>query len=82
MTATIESEPATPPGARSTAKRTGTSWWQRHPQRIGLGSLILAGVLLIAVGTGLLDGPLAIAALFVVLVAMAVYEPAQLRSSK
>ena len=55
---------------RSTARRTRTSWWQRHPQRIGLGSLILSGVLLIAVGTGLLDGPLAIAALFVVLVAI------------
>ena len=57
-------------GARSTRVGSGTSWWQRHPQRIGLGSLILSGVLLIAVGTGLLDGPLAIAALFVVLVAI------------
>jgi spermidine/putrescine transport system permease protein len=70
MTATIESEPGTPPGARSQRAKSGTSWWQRHPQRIGLGSLILSGVLLIAVGTGLLDGPLAIAALFVVLVAI------------
>ena len=67
MTATIETEPRKP-RARSSA--SGTRWWQRHPQRLGLGSLILSGVLLIAVGTGLLDGPLAIAALFVVLVAI------------
>ena len=68
MTATIETEPGTP---RARSSGTGrTSWWQRHPQRIGLGSLILSGALLIAVGTGLLDGPLAIAALFVVLVAI------------
>ena len=70
MTATIESEPGTPSGRARRRRRAGTSWWQRHPQRVGLGSLILSGVLLIAVGTGLLDGPLAIAALFVVLVAI------------
>ncbi|MET0911308.1 MAG: hypothetical protein ABWZ99_17725, partial [Ilumatobacteraceae bacterium] len=70
MTATIESEPETPSGAHSPASGGGGSWWQRHPQRVGLGSLILSGLLLIAVGTGLLDGPLAIAALFVVLVAI------------
>src|SRR6188768_2574971 len=70
MTVTIESEPETPSSARSSAAGGSGSWWQRHPQRLGLGSLILSGALLIAVGTGLLDGPLAIAALFVVLVAI------------
>jgi spermidine/putrescine transport system permease protein len=68
MTATIETAPRQPSEpSRSPAR---APWWKRHPQWIGLGSLIFAGVLLVAVGTGLLDGPLAIAALFLVLVAI------------
>ncbi len=69
MTATIETAPGQPSDPRVTSTAT-TSWWRRHPQWLGLGSLVLAGVLLIAVGTGLLDGPLAMVALFVVLVAI------------
>jgi spermidine/putrescine transport system permease protein len=70
MTATIESEPRPPGESTVTTASRPTSWWRRHPERIGLGSLILCGVLLVAVGTNIVDGPLAIAALFLVLVAI------------
>jgi spermidine/putrescine transport system permease protein len=49
---------------------TGPRWLQRHPERLGLGAVVVAGALLVLVGTGILDGPLAIAALLLVLVSI------------
>jgi spermidine/putrescine transport system permease protein len=57
-----------PDRAQVGSSRSSTPRWARHPERIGLGALIAAGLLLVAVGTGLVDGPLAIAALVLVLV--------------
>ncbi len=70
MTASIETAPRPPSGSRATTTSTPTSWWRRHPQRLGLGALIFSGVLLVAVGTNTVDGPPAIVALFGVLVAI------------
>jgi spermidine/putrescine transport system permease protein len=53
---------------RRTPRRTTTPRWASKPERIGLGALIVAGLLLVAVGTGLFDGPLAVFALVLVLV--------------
>ncbi len=52
--------PTTPTG---TARR----WWVRHPEWLGLGALTVAGALLVAVGTRLFTGPLAVVALSLVL---------------
>jgi spermidine/putrescine transport system permease protein len=44
-----------------------TARWASRPDLIGLGALVFAGALLVAVGTNLLDGPLAVLALLLVL---------------
>jgi spermidine/putrescine transport system permease protein len=44
-----------------------TARWASRPELIGLGALIFAGALLVAVGTNLLDGPPAVLALLLVL---------------
>ena len=68
MTATIETDPT--PASQPDAPAARAAWWKRHPQWVGLGSLVFAGAMLVCVGTGVFDGPLAIAALFLVLVAI------------
>jgi spermidine/putrescine transport system permease protein len=70
MTATIETASSPSSGSRRRPRPSGGSWWRRHPERVGLFSLIFAGTLLVLVGTNALDGPLALLALFLVLVAI------------
>lgn len=70
MTATIEAAPGPLPESPTPDAPSSGARWRRNPERLGLGALIVSGVLLIAVGVNLLDGPLAIVALVLVLSAV------------
>jgi spermidine/putrescine transport system permease protein len=62
MTATdIDPEHDEAPGVKPTPS------WASRPETVGLGALLLAGVLLVAVGARLVTGPLAVVALIIVL---------------